>query len=306
VAAIVCVAASNGGTTSQDLKTGYLVGATPYAQQIGLLVGAVTSALVIGYTLNLLNNASTIYSQKDLPTAIVANVGELTTLEHADGAAHDPTMYHVLHLAETPAEGPLARVAPGRYLIDEQGHFKYLVDPGINGALKTRDDGTPVTKYEAPKARLMSLIIDGILTQKLPWGLVLLGVAMAVMMELCGVPSLPFAVGVYLPLSSSTPIFLGGLIRWFVDRRARAQAAGQSATESETSPGVLASSGLIAGGAIAGIVLALFSIREDWAAKLDFSALWPAFTGSEGVALAFFLALAGFLYWIGTRAPAAD
>ena len=125
-------------------------------------------------------------------------------------------------------------------------------------------------KYNAPKARLMSLIIDGILTSKLPWGLVLLGVAIALVLELCQVPSLPFAVGVYLPLSSSTPIFAGGVLRWACDRWTK-----KSAAESDMSPGVLFSSGYIAGGAIAGICLALLSLNEKVAAKLDVSGRWP-------------------------------
>jgi hypothetical protein len=116
-----------------------------------------------------------------------------------------------------------------------------------------------IVKYDAPKARLMSLIIDGILSSRLPWGLVLLGVSIAIVLELCGVPSLPFAVGVYLPMSASAPIFLGGLVRWFVDKLSK-----KSASESEMSPGVLLSSGYIAGGAIGGIVIAMFALGPDW------------------------------------------
>lgn len=297
VAAIVCVAASNGGTTSQDLKTGFLVGATPRAQQIGLLVGATTSALVIGYTLNVLNDASTIYSKKNLPTVTVPNVSELTHKEHVKGpeGSHDKNEYHVLHVSETQTTGPLAGVRAGKYLVDDTGTIQYLVDPGINGILSKRDDGSSVQKYEAPKARLMSLIIDGILTQKLPWGLVLLGVAMAIMMELCGVASLPFAVGVYLPLSSSAPIFFGGLVRWFVDRRSNA-----TAEESETSPGVLMSSGLIAGGAIAGIVLALLSIREGLGSALDLSSKLPQIASSNWTAVIMFTVLCTILFLSGT------
>lgn len=276
VAAIVCVAASNGGTTSQDLKTGYLVGATPKAQQIGLLIGALTSALVIGYTLKALNDASTIYSAKNMPTVRVENATALSAMEKARGVGDD-TSYHVFHLAETPSEGPLSKVAPGKYLVDDTGTFRYLVDPGINGNLKTRDDGSPVQKYEAPKARLMSLIIDGILTQKLPWSLVLLGVAIAIVLELCGISSLPFAVGVYLPLSSSAPIFFGGLVRWAADKVSGAK----SDAESESSPGVLFSSGLIAGGAIAGIGLAILSIKEGLASAMDMSLKFPAMAQSH-------------------------
>jgi len=141
-----------------------------------------------------------------------------------------------------------------------------LADPGINGKRSHRDDGKEVTRFKAPKARLMSLITDGVLTQKLPWSLVLLGVSIAIVLELCGVPSLPFAVGVYLPLSSSTPIFLGGIARYVADRWSRRTAAGPvSETESESSSGVLLSTGYIAGGAIGGVLIAFLSFPQaDW------------------------------------------
>ena len=105
-----------------------------------------------------------------------------------------------------------------RYLVRDDGTPAYLVDPGINGKFKTRPNGTTVHKFDAPKAILMSYIIKGILTHKLPWALVLLGVMIAVVLEMCDIPSLAFAVGVYLPLASSSPIWIGGLIRWLVDR----------------------------------------------------------------------------------------
>lgn len=122
-------------------------------------------------------------------------------------------------MTEQSSAEALAVLSPGKYLVNDQGAVTYLVDPGINGSLNKRDDGSNVTKYEAPKARLMSLIIDGILTQKLPWGLVLLGAALALVLELCGISALPFAVGVYLPISASTPIFIGGVVRWLVERK---------------------------------------------------------------------------------------
>ena len=111
----------------------------------------------------------------------------------------------------------------GRYLVDDSGAAVWLVDPGINGAFTKRPDGTEVRKFDAPKATLMSYIIKGMLDRKLPWGLVLFGVMIAVVLELCGVSSLAFAVGVYLPISSSAPIFVGGLIRWLVDLRRRSE-----------------------------------------------------------------------------------
>lgn len=259
VAAIVCIAASNGGATSQDLKTGFIVGGTPSAQQISILIGALTSALVIGYTLTLLNDASTVYSKKDLP-AIHIDVSTLTEkLQPAGDAATDTNSYYVLRATA----GQIAGVNPGKYLVDDSGAIRYLVDPGVNGRLKLRDDGTAVTKYDAPKAALMSYIIDGILGQKLPWTLVLLGVSIALVLELAGIPSLPFAVGVYLPLSTSVPIFIGGVLRWLADKIARRRdGAG------DTSPGVLLSSGLIAGGAIAGIAVALGSVVPGVASAL--------------------------------------
>jgi putative OPT family oligopeptide transporter len=309
IAAVVCVASSNGGTTSQDLKTGYLVGATPRAQQISLLFGVVTSAVVIGYTLNLLNGASTIYSAKAVPQGVrVENVAALTTMEKVGGpeGAADQNSYHVLQLTEKPESGPLAALQAGKYLVDDSGAVRYLVDPGINGVLKARDDGTPVQKYEAPKARLMSLIIDGILTQKLPWGLVLLGVSIAIVLELCGIASLPFAVGVYLPLSSSTPIFVGGVVRWIVDRLAARERAAAKEEDSDSSPGVLFSSGLIAGGAIAGIGLAILSMKEDWSTAINVGAKIPALLESNLLATGAFgiLVVTLFLVGIGKLIPA--
>ncbi len=122
---------------------------------------------------------------------------------------------------------------------------------------KKRPDGTEALKFNAPKAVLMSYIIKGILDRKLPWALVLFGVMISIVLELSGIPSLAFAVGVYLPLSSSAPVFIGGLVRWLVDRRLRHTlrehklSEEQLTAESDKSPGVLLASGYIAGGAIA-------------------------------------------------------
>ena len=299
IAAVVCIAASNGGTTSQDLKTGYLVGATPKYQQIGLLIGALTSAIVIGYSLKLLNDASTVYSKK-VPEYIVQDMSLLKEKQTIQGPekSHDSAEYFVYQVTDQSDASVLSVLNPGKYLVNESGKVTYLVDPGINGVLNKRDDGTSVTKYEAPKARLMSLIIDGILTQKLPWGLVLLGVALALVLELCGISALPFAVGVYLPISASAPIFVGGVVRWLVERK---QKSPQSEAEAETGSGVLFSSGLIAGGAIAGILLALTQIMEGVSEKLDFSKALGAIAQSDLVSLCVFLTAAGVLFWVGRK-----
>lgn len=297
IAAVVCIAASNGGTTSQDLKTGYIVGATPKYQQIGLLIGALSSAIVIGYSLKLLNDASTIYSKK-VP-AYTVDVSLLKEKQKVQGpeAKADDQEYFVYQVTEQSPVDVLSVLSPGKYLVNVQGAITYLVDPGINGVLNKRDDGSSVTKYEAPKARLMSLIIDGILTQKLPWGLVLLGVALALVLELCGISALPFAVGVYLPISASTPIFVGGLVRWLVERKQKPA----TDAEAETGSGVLFSSGLIAGGAIAGILLALTQIMDGFSEKLDFSGMMGALGQSDLFGLMVFLGAAGILFYVGRQ-----
>lgn len=185
----------------------------------------------------------------------------------------------------------------------------WLVDPGINGAFNHRPDGTEVRKFEAPKAVLVSYIIKGILDRKLPWGLVLLGVTITLTLELCGVSSLVFAVGVYLPISSSTPLFIGGMIRWLADRYWRVQPSRahlneeELVAESDKSPGVLLASGYIAGGAIAGIVIAIVQgVADRFDASLQrwSEANNPFFNGanSDLLSLLPFVLLTGFLYLV--------
>jgi putative OPT family oligopeptide transporter len=260
VGAIVCIAASNGGATSQDLKTGFLVGATPRSQQLAIMVGALASALALGPILLSLNDAATVYVPQPAAVASGLSASQVQALpsEPLKGqqAAQDAGVYRVWQKPD-PAGG-----AAQRYLVRGDGTVAYLVDPGINGHVKVRPDGTAVTKFDAPKATLMSYIIKGILNQQLPWALVLLGVMIAVVLEMCAIPALAFAVGVYLPISSSLPIFVGGAVRWLVDRRSRGLAHAETlseaelAAQSDRSPGVLMASGYIAGGAIAGIGIA--------------------------------------------------
>jgi putative OPT family oligopeptide transporter len=169
VGAVVCIAAANAGATSQDLKTGYIVGATPMYQQYGLVIGVLVSALIIGYT----------------------------------------TLY-------------------------------------LHKAMVIGSNALP-----APQATLMATIIKGLLSQNLPWGLVLVGVFISVTLELCGIHSLSFAVGSYLPIATTAPIFAGGLVRSYVERKTG------TAEESEVGSGTLFSSGLIAGGSLAGILYAV-------------------------------------------------
>ncbi|MGE3465463.1 MAG: OPT family oligopeptide transporter [Pyrinomonadaceae bacterium] len=314
VGGIVCIAASNGGTTSQDLKTGFWVGGTPKKQQIAILVGALASALVLGPILIQLNTAATVYQQV-APTAfspgftvpeqeLVRDGGELKSETVKDAYFNDSQNYRVWHNTST------ATGEPGRYLVDTQGRPAYLVDPGINGTVEKRADGTDVRKYAAPKATLMSYIIKGILSQELPWGLVLLGVMIAITLEFAGIPSLAFAVGLYLPIAVSAPIFVGGMVRWGVDKelfrrfRDRNMTEEEKIAETDKSPGVLLASGYIAGGALAGILVA-FSAEflaetvtsiEKWSEANN-----PLFT-SDVLALVPFAIMAAILYFVGRDA----
>jgi putative OPT family oligopeptide transporter len=307
VGAIVCIASSNGGTTSQDLKTGFLVGGTPRLQQIALLVGVLASALILGPILLQLNKARTVYVpiKEVAPNGLRADVSKLGTEKqslHGSQADADKNSYFVWHKTNT--EGGPA----GKYFVNEAGEAVYLVDPGINGTFTKRADGTEVRKFEAPKATLMSYIIKGILNRELPWGLVLLGVMISVVLELCGVGSLAFAVGVYLPLAVSAPVFIGGAIRWLVDRRRRVDLAArkltdeQLAADADRSPGVLCASGYIAGGAIAGIIFAILAggLEHIEAKFAELAKGNPFYAGPNADLLAMipFVALVTFLYLV--------
>lgn len=196
VGGMICIAAANAGATSQDLKTGFLVGATPRNQQIALFIGAIVSSLVIGLTIKVL----------DKPTAD-------------------------------------------------------MVAQGYSHAIGT-------DKFPGPQATLMATLIKGILSFNLDWQFVFVGVALAVVMELCGVNSLSFAIGVYLPLSTTLPIFCGGAIRGFVDWRKKRK--GEVEAEDDLGKGNLFATGLVAGGALAGVIVALLTAgSESVAASLQ-------------------------------------
>ncbi|MBA3892091.1 MAG: oligopeptide transporter, OPT family [Gemmatimonadales bacterium] len=311
IAGVIAVSAANAGATSQDLKTGYLVGATPRRQQIAILVGAVTSALAIGWTIALLNTTyTTIVPERHSGVTLSAGAPgaderSVTTL--GETMRHDGEEWEVVRV-----NLPTGGVQPGKYLVDPATkEVAYLVDPGIGGRIR-EIDGRPITKLDSPKATIMALVTDGILTQRLPWGLVLIGVCLTLAIELMGLQSLPIAVGVYLPISTSASMFAGGIIRWMVERRR--SGGGESIAQVESGPGVLFSSGLIAGGAIAGVTIA--GIAAALVARAD-AAQVPAaeylahvvglqeklgvFAQSDLVSLAAFAGLGFVLYRIASR-----
>ena len=228
IGATVCIAISNAGTTAQDLKTGHLLGATPSKQQLAILIGVVTSAAVVGITMLLLNESQskeTILEKPFFPSAIALERAE--EMQGRDGKTY-------LLVKVVGEEG----IEPGNY----------LVEPQTKQAVMKRVDGIGGRELAAPQSNLMAVLISGLLEQKLPWGLIMIGASIALFMELIGFHSLTFAVGFYLPLSSTFPIFIGGIVRRIADKKYKRQL--DSAEESE---GTLLSSGLIAGGALLGV-----------------------------------------------------
>jgi uncharacterized oligopeptide transporter (OPT) family protein len=319
IGGIVCIASSNGGTISQDLKTGFLVGSTPRSQQIAILVGTLASAIILGPILMQFNQSGTVYvpvaGNQDFAFASNFHANPADYLKESNGqpkrerlsgaqGGSDQNEYFVYH--KTSSENAPA----GRYLVNNDGVPVYLADPGINGVYEKRPDGSSVQKFTAPKATLVSYIIKGILGGELPWGLVLLGVFIAIVLELCGVSALAFAVGVYLPISTSTPVYVGGMVRWFVDRYTRRKHAGATLTEDQLvaegdkSNGVLLSSGYIAGGTLAGVLFAFMAI--PWKNRLDSWEKWaaahsPFFEGpySDILSMLPFAVLCVLLYLVG-------
>ena len=233
VGGMICIAAANAGGTSQDLKTGYIVGATPRYQQIALFIGAIVSSLAIGATVKIL----------DTPT-------------------HE------------------------------------MVQQGIQHAIGT-------DKYPAPQGTLMATLIKGILSFNLDWQFVLVGVFIAIVMELCGIKSLSFAIGIYLPLSTTFPIFIGGAIRGLVEWRNKRKNIKLTAEEEDLAKGNLFATGLVAGGALAGVVVAILSVNDKVNAGLEKISAEPGLTQSLGadgykwMGVAFFALMGLILYRVG-------
>lgn len=429
-AALVCVAASNGGTISQDLKTGYLVGATPRLQQIAIAVGVVSSAIVIGVVMLLFLGSAETQQPVDMGTVTLKATAKTDTAldgktyhlafyrdtakleageylvddtgsprlmkdaaadpkevaEHPDAAwvaisAENVKMAPAADAAAVTVAGKaykLVQHAPskgltrGKYLVDDRGAPMFFVDSSVDSAYPynlekaggklpadvvvqpPKKEGDPTAlvlggnkigedtgqelgvdrkwyrsvqlstevgglrpghylldaqgqvvyhgrdaeKFDAPKAQLFALIIDGTLGGNLPWGLVLIGVFIAIILEMIGVSALPFAVGLYLPIYTSGGIFVGGAVRWLVDRKRQ----GESSGEAEFSPGMLMASGLIAGGAITGVLQALLiQVKVDRA--FDWNDMLPTSlaTNQTWWPMLFFLGMAGFLYWTGVQ-----
>ncbi|HET7151641.1 MAG TPA: oligopeptide transporter, OPT family [Candidatus Acidoferrum sp.] len=293
----VCIAAAIAGATSQDLKTGYLVGATPVRQQWGLLVGVTISTFAIGVTLSLMNTGL----EKYIPTEIPVNVQALPT-----GVKIEKNNFEYR--------------GKNYVLINALGSGKipdgeYLYDPDTKKIEIQWAQGIGSDKAPAPQARLMATVINGILSQRLPWRLVLMGVALVIAVEILGVRSLAFAVGAYLSIGTTATMFAGGLVRVLVE------ATTKKKEESEASPGALYSSGLIAAGGVFGLLGIVISLLQDpeistrvphWVTavlrlpwRADLFALGPKYLGTLATSSLFglimFLILAASLYFFARK-----
>lgn len=231
VGGMICIAAANAGGTSQDLKTGYIVGATPKYQQLSLFIGAIVSSIAIGIVVWIL----------DTPTPDLVAKG----VEHAIGSE----------------------------------------------------------RYPAPQATLMATLARGILSFNLDWQFVMVGVFIAITLELCGVKALAFAIGLYLPLSTTLPIFLGGALKGFVDWRAERK--GEVKEDDELGRGSLFATGLIAGGALTGVFIAILAVTSPGvigAVNLEHS-MTGMFgdVGYQILAVLFYAAMMFILYRLATK-----
>jgi putative OPT family oligopeptide transporter len=251
IGGVVCIASAEAGDTSQDLKTGYLIGATPKAQRFAFLIGIAVSTVAIGGTLMAMN--TWLQEFKEAPQA-----WDISAPHSGVAVQTDPKGLN----AQIPVIGLDKKTTlhqKSEYIVlnalgsSELADGKYLYSPTTKRIEVQWIPGIGGEKAPAPQARLMATVINGILSQKLPWGLVLLGVSIVFTIELLGIRSLAFAVGAYLSIGTTLSIFVGGMMRWLVDAAVK-KAGGDPDAEGDVSPGSLFASGLIAAGGIIGLV----------------------------------------------------
>ena len=299
IGGVVCIAASNSGDTSQDLKTGYLVGSTPWKQQVALMIGVVVSTVAIGFTLNLMNtglqhfDAAPRVWNLNAPHAGVSVQNDLRRLPDQfpvinpdkTTAVHHRTEYVLLNALGS------AELADGKYLYSPaSGRIEVQWIQGIGSE-----------KAAAPQARLMATVINGILSRKLPWGLVMIGVFLVIAVELLGIRSLSFAVGAYLSIGTTLAIFCGGVVRWIVEQAAKKAGDHGAETESEISPGSLYASGLIAAGGIVGLFGVALKGYETTVGKGDILNFPHTFLDNTWVSVLAFALLAYSLYYFARK-----
>jgi len=299
IGGIVAIAAANAGDTSQDLKTGYLVGSTPRLQQLALMIGVVVSTVAIGFTLNLMNTGLQEFHSASQPWDI--NAAHPGVAVQSD-VKHLPDQIRVLA-----ADKSSTNHSKSEYIVlnalgsAELADGKYLYSPATHQIEVQWIQGIGSEKAAAPQARLMATVINGILTRKLAWGLVLLGVFLVIAVELLGIRSLSFAVGAYLSIGTTLAIFCGGMVRWFVDAAVKKAGGDAADSESEISPGSLFASGLIAAGGIVGLCGVALKGYEATVGKGDILNFPHTFLDNNYVSVLAFAALAFSLYYFARK-----
>jgi len=295
---VVCIAASNSGDTSQDLKTGYLIGATPRLQQIALMIGVVVSTVVIGFTLNVMNTGLQEFHATD-------QVWNLSA-PHPGVAIQADKKHLPEQIRVVDADKPATTRQTSQYTLlnaigsSELQDGKYLYSPATGKIEVHWIQGIGSASAPAPQAKLMATVINGILSRKLPWGLVLIGVALVIAVELLGIRSLTFAVGAYLPIGTTLPIFVGGVVRWLVDQAAKR--AGSEEADSDISSGSLFASGLIAAGGLAGLIgVGLKAVEATYYQGRDLLNFPHTFLDHDWVSVLAFAALAYSLFYFARK-----
>ncbi|HVW76055.1 MAG TPA: oligopeptide transporter, OPT family [Alloacidobacterium sp.] len=305
IGGIVCIASSNAGDTSQDLKTGFLIGATPWKQQLAVMVGVVVSVFSIGITLNAMNKGLEQFTPMKQPIAFSESAPP-------NGVQVQQEHFSRQRFLLTKPDNSTQFVDGRQYtLLNALGSTtlpdgKYLYNPQSGKIEIQWIQGIGSEKAAAPQGRLMATVINGILARKLPWGLVFLGVFLVIAVEVLGVRSLSFAVGAYLSIGTTLAMFCGGIVRWMVDR-AVARAGGNAGdTGSEISPGSLYASGLIAAGGVmglTGVALKLYEAATGNEVRLWFpanSAIYRLLQ-HQSISIIAFLLLAVSLYYFARK-----
>jgi putative OPT family oligopeptide transporter len=299
IGGVVCIASANAGDTSQDLKTGFLIGATPWKQQLALLIGVCISTISIGLTLTVMNKGLEEFRPSNQIWDLAQPVDGVTVQqEHFSRRAFRVKFPGGKEVTDYGKNYVLLNALGSHKLADG----KYLYNPRTGRIEVHWIEGIGSERAAAPQARLMATVINGILTRQLPWGLILLGVFLVLTVELLGVRSLSFAVGAYLSIGTTLAIFCGGVVRWMVDRAMEKNAAAQDASESEVSPGSLYASGLIAAGGIVGLLGVALKLYESTTDRFDLirmSAQNPLH--HDWISVLMFALLAGSLFYFARR-----
>ena len=305
IGGIVCIASSNAGDTSQDLKTGFLIGATPWKQQVAVMVGVVVSVFSIGITLNAMNKGLEEFTPMKQPIA-------LNLSAPLDGVQVQQQHFSRQRFLLTKPDKSTEFVEGSPYmLLNALGSTtlpdgKYLYNPQTGNIEIQWMQGIGSEKAAAPQGRLMATVINGILSRKLPWGLVFLGVFMVIAIEVLGIRSLSFAVGAYLSIGTTLAMFCGGIVRWMVDRAVAKAGGSEEETSSEISPGSLYASGLIAAGGVMGLMgvaLKLYEAATGNEVRLWFPAGSAIYTllQHQSISIIAFALLAFSLYYFARK-----